>query len=636
MDGQTADLRQVLQDKIPEDYREQQTGDLRHFLGKKKGIEISDLRQKLKRKSNDSSQDENVPLKQKHFDPSSFSSTVPIANPALSRSFPNPNSWTTPKQFPPSFNPSVPPPQIYQEKIQHSMQQGPAALAPPSIYHGISQTSIEQVPEEALASHEIRVRGRKRENFNIHISVPNTSSSVPNEEGQQRYDVNHSNSNLIEQEHGRNGAHRSNLNIEQGLGRYDVDCSNLNIIQHEQGHAKNEVHPSSSNIIEQGQGRYKERHSNSNIIEQRHRRNDVHRSNSNIIEQGHGRHNLHHSNANIIEQGHGRNNIHHINLDEDIMEIKEEESDDDIEIIEYIKPDVPVFSIDDDLHERSSPSYSPVPSSYNTFPPPPSITQVSRNVTPQIRPDNSRFIHSELPSTGIFNTSAATSSPQPLMSIVHPQQRLNPLPAINPARPRPKPSNQFRRDRAPISSYEEELDYYDQIKKSYQFMEELEEELEIQKNGLRPIVIDGSDVAFITGKQEAVQFSAKRIDICVKFFKNRGHTIIKAFLPEFRRSEDPELLGKLEQDRNVIFTPRRWIGNRWVNSSDDLIIEFAEKTEGIIISRNLFKGALLRRPKGNTTINQQLLMPTFVGDFVMFPHDPLGKDGPNLDQFLKV
>lgn len=39
--------------------------------------------------------------------------------------------------------------------------------------------------------------------------------------------------------------------------------------------------------------------------------------------------------------------------------------------------------------------------------------------------------------------------------------------------------------------------------------------------------------------------------------------------------------------------------------------------------------------KWKQTIEQRLLMPTWVNDIIMFPKDPLGKRGPDLDDFLK-
>ena len=34
-------------------------------------------------------------------------------------------------------------------------------------------------------------------------------------------------------------------------------------------------------------------------------------------------------------------------------------------------------------------------------------------------------------------------------------------------------------------------------------------------------------------------------------------------------------------------------------------------------------------------VKNRILMPTFVGDDLMFPYDPLGRSGPSLDRFLR-
>ena len=44
---------------------------------------------------------------------------------------------------------------------------------------------------------------------------------------------------------------------------------------------------------------------------------------------------------------------------------------------------------------------------------------------------------------------------------------------------------------------------------------------EISSNGLRPIVIDGSNVAMSHGNKET--FSCRGLKLCVEWFKNRGH-----------------------------------------------------------------------------------------------------------------
>ena len=53
-----------------------------------------------------------------------------------------------------------------------------------------------------------------------------------------------------------------------------------------------------------------------------------------------------------------------------------------------------------------------------------------------------------------------------------------------------------------------------------------------KKKGLRPIVIDGSNIGFSHGK--SIKFSVKGIEIVIEYFKKRGHDTIVAFLPQFR------------------------------------------------------------------------------------------------------
>jgi len=157
---------------------------------------------------------------------------------------------------------------------------------------------------------------------------------------------------------------------------------------------------------------------------------------------------------------------------------------------------------------------------------------------------------------------------------------------------------------------------------------------ETEKSGLRPIVIDGSNVAMGHGRHQT--FSARGIEICIQYFKKRGHTTIVAFLPQFRQGHDSELLLKLEKEGHVIFTPSRKVQGKMMTSYDDrFIIEYAHGHGGVIISRDNYRDILEEKPSWREVIEERLLMPTWIADTIMFPSDPLGEDGPTLDQFLK-
>lgn len=84
---------------------------------------------------------------------------------------------------------------------------------------------------------------------------------------------------------------------------------------------------------------------------------------------------------------------------------------------------------------------------------------------------------------------------------------------------------------------------------------------------LRPVVIDGSNVAMSHGNKEI--FSCRGIKICVDWFRARGHKEVTVFVPKWRKEAsrpdnpiaDQEILGELERDRLLVFTPSRYIAD---------------------------------------------------------------------------
>lgn len=54
-----------------------------------------------------------------------------------------------------------------------------------------------------------------------------------------------------------------------------------------------------------------------------------------------------------------------------------------------------------------------------------------------------------------------------------------------------------------------------------------------------------------------------------------------------------------------------------------------------MISSDQYRDLYKEKPEWRNTIMNRLLTPTFVGNIVMFPEDPLGRNGPKLDEFLK-
>lgn len=99
-------------------------------------------------------------------------------------------------------------------------------------------------------------------------------------------------------------------------------------------------------------------------------------------------------------------------------------------------------------------------------------------------------------------------------------------------------------------------------------------------NGLRPIVVDGSNLAMSHGNKEL--YSCRGIKLCVDWFRARGHRDITVFVPKWRKENsrpdnmirDQHLLLELEQERQLVFTPSRFVaGKRQVCYDDRYILK---------------------------------------------------------------
>ena len=129
----------------------------------------------------------------------------------------------------------------------------------------------------------------------------------------------------------------------------------------------------------------------------------------------------------------------------------------------------------------------------------------------------------------------------------------------------------------------------------------------------------------------------------VDYFKARGHNHIKVFVPEWRKeSSRPEtpisgqhILEALEKANILSYTPSRKINGRRIVCYDDrYIVKYAHLEGGVIISNDQYRDLMLENLDWRKVIEQHLLQFTFANDHFMPPDDPLGKNGPTLDQFL--
>ena len=65
------------------------------------------------------------------------------------------------------------------------------------------------------------------------------------------------------------------------------------------------------------------------------------------------------------------------------------------------------------------------------------------------------------------------------------------------------------------------------------------------------------------------------------------------------------------------------------------VVQYAAMVGGVVVSCDAYKDLLNRDPAITDTICNRRLPFTFVGDVLMFPQDPRGRNGPDLNRFLR-
>uniref|UniRef100_A0A3Q3STA0 Endoribonuclease ZC3H12A-like n=1 Tax=Mastacembelus armatus TaxID=205130 RepID=A0A3Q3STA0_9TELE len=167
-------------------------------------------------------------------------------------------------------------------------------------------------------------------------------------------------------------------------------------------------------------------------------------------------------------------------------------------------------------------------------------------------------------------------------------------------------------------------------------------QLREDKENLRPVVVDGSNVAMSHGNKEV--FSCQGIQLAVDWFLERGHRDITVFVPAWRKEQsrpdalitDQEILRRLEKKKILVFTPSRRVqGRRVVCYDDRFIVKLAYESDGIIVSNDNYRDLANEKPEWKKFIDERLLMYSFVNDKFMPPDDPLGRHGPSLENFLR-
>uniref|UniRef100_A0A3B4GDI7 Probable ribonuclease ZC3H12C n=1 Tax=Pundamilia nyererei TaxID=303518 RepID=A0A3B4GDI7_9CICH len=141
------------------------------------------------------------------------------------------------------------------------------------------------------------------------------------------------------------------------------------------------------------------------------------------------------------------------------------------------------------------------------------------------------------------------------------------------------------------------------------------------QDNLRPVVIDGSNVAMSHGNKEV--FSCQGIQLAVDWFLERGHQDITVFVPAWRKEQsrpdapitDQDVLRRLEKEKILVFTPSRRVqGRRVVCYDDRFIVKLAYESDGIIVSNDNYRDLANEKPEWKKFIDERLLMYSFVND----------------------
>ncbi|XP_069037316.1 NEDD4-binding protein 1 isoform X2 [Lepisosteus oculatus] len=258
-----------------------------------------------------------------------------------------------------------------------------------------------------------------------------------------------------------------------------------------------------------------------------------------------------------------------------------------------------------------------------------------------VEPDSARSETDFLPrGSGQAFRPVRVESVTPLRSAAQPSVRPEPVwPGHDPpARPpeRPPPSARPSTSCAALAVFP--LTGAERFQQSLKTPYKLGLQNEPGRPGLRHVIIDGSNVAMTHGLHRF--FSCRGIAIAVESFWKRGHRDITVFVPQWRMKKDPltteqHFLTQLEALRLLSFTPAREVcGQRIASHDDRFLLHLAERTGGIIVTNDNLKEFVSMSESWKEIIKKRLLQFTFVEDYFMIPDDPLGKNGPRLEEFL--
>ena len=155
-------------------------------------------------------------------------------------------------------------------------------------------------------------------------------------------------------------------------------------------------------------------------------------------------------------------------------------------------------------------------------------------------------------------------------------------------------------------------------------------------------MIDGLNICHEYSKHLiGINFSAEGLNVAYEHFKKLGYedekiVIIMKQIPQRYNSE--RIIAQKLEDKNVLhYAPSRRSGQSFIQSDDDLfILKTAKILNAIVLSNDQFQKEKKTHPEYSNVIENCVLQPRFISGKLILPDDPLGKNGPKLEEFLRL
>ena len=162
-----------------------------------------------------------------------------------------------------------------------------------------------------------------------------------------------------------------------------------------------------------------------------------------------------------------------------------------------------------------------------------------------------------------------------------------------------------------------------------------------QRKGMyRPVVIDGSSIGFAFANHD--RFCAEGLRVTYECFKCLGYddediVIIFKHIPQhYKSGRDQAIIDYYHQLGVLHYCPSRYAGDILIKSNDDLfLLKTATELEGVVLSSDRYREYWDLYPEYQAVIMNRLIQPTFIKDQLILPLDPMGDQGPELDQVLR-